>query len=65
MAGTLSVKQLERLADALAAQRRGLCANHYHRARLRVRKGETTWAALEQAGQALPAGDRRPPWQRR
>jgi hypothetical protein len=46
------------------ALRRGLWANHYRQACRRVRKGETTWAELVQAGQAWrpPPRDR---WKRR
>lgn len=38
---------------------RGLCAGCYQRSSHRVRRGETTWEALEQEGQALPP-QRRP-----
>jgi hypothetical protein len=38
-----------------AAQCRGLCVPCYNRLAVSVRHGETTWAALEAAGQALPA----------
>ena len=38
-----------------AAQCRGLCVPCYNRLAVAVRHGETTWAALEAAGQALPA----------
>jgi hypothetical protein len=35
---------------------RGLCLAHYQQAQNLVRKGRTTWAALEEAGLALPPG---------
>jgi len=38
-----------------AAQCRGLCVPCYNRLAVSVRHGETTWAALEAAGQALLA----------
>ena len=40
--------------------RRGLCAHHYKQACGAVGSGQTTWAALEAAGKALPAV--RSPW---
>jgi hypothetical protein len=47
------------------AHRRGLCPRHYCEACKRVRRGETTWAALERASHALPVRDKRPLWNRR
>ena len=38
-----------------ASQCRGLCVPCYNRLAVAVRHGETTWAALEAAGRALPA----------
>jgi hypothetical protein len=38
-----------------AAQCRGLCLACYSRLSSAVGQGETTWAALEAGGQALPA----------
>ena len=38
-----------------AAPCRGLCVLCYNRLAVAVRHGETTWAALEAAGRALPA----------
>jgi hypothetical protein len=40
---------------ARLAHARGLCPAYYRRAGGAVRAGLTTWAALEAAGQALPA----------
>jgi hypothetical protein len=37
------------------SHRRGLCVGCYARLGKAVRDGETTWAALEDTGQALPA----------
>lgn len=42
---------------------RGLCKTCLDKARARVAAGETTWAALERQGKALPPRPRvRPPW---
>ena len=38
-----------------ASQCRGLCVPFHNRLAVSLRHGETTWAALEAAGQALPA----------
>lgn len=35
---------------------RGLCLAHYQQVQNLVRKGRTTWEALEEAGLALPPG---------
>ena len=42
-----------------AAQCRGLCVVCSNRLAVSVRHGETTWAELEESGQALPAKSRR------
>jgi hypothetical protein len=44
---------------------RGLCATCYHRALRAVERDETTWAAREAEGKALPAGPRGHGWRRR
>lgn len=39
------------------ATTRGLCAKHYMRQRYRIKRGETTWAALEAQGIAARVVD--------
>jgi hypothetical protein len=41
---------------------RGLCVTHLRLARQRVRRGDTTWAQLEAAGQAWQPRPPRLPW---
>jgi hypothetical protein len=41
------------------ATKRGLCDKCYRRSRKAVLEGKTSWAALEQAGQVMPAQQRR------
>jgi hypothetical protein len=41
--------------DERPAAKRGLCHRCYHRCRLQVAAGRTTWEALERAGRSLPA----------
>jgi hypothetical protein len=45
-------------------QSRGLCGTCYGRALRAVQCGETTWAALEAEGKALPAAPRGHGWRR-
>ena len=56
-----SIKCLHPKCDR-AGTSHGLCHSHAEAYRKRVRLGETTWAALEAAGLALPAKPKHRYW---